>query len=255
MKPTHANARFLKAQSHLILNQLAEAIVTFEEVLISSDSLRAKAKDQLAKICGSHRNITAEEKDTFSSTPSHLLRDAMLRPEYLQGLNELIQLHQNISVLDFNQQVSAVINLINFCEKYYTKQNGQYGYIKPELYDPAKPGQLARLQVIGNVIAKATLFNIMNDKKLQAHSFSEILEVDCLTTLRLVENDLYLNDAMKALQMLFQSIHQLDREKRGELYKRMPWGTNSWYHLDLCSTFLRHFIIQWHLSSCKRDGR
>lgn len=233
LKPTHANARFHKAQSHLKLNQLAEAIVAFEEVAANSDELRAKAKEQIAYICKISKSLTADEEQALFAHPSLVLRDEMLSTAYVEELNELIRLHQGISALDFNQQVLAIIRLINFCEKYYTRLAGQYGYIKPELLDPAKEGQLARLHLIGNVIAKGSIINT------QGRKFVDVLEEDSLRIVRSVMNDLYLNDAITVLKMLFQSIHQLSRDKRGELVSRMPWGKNSWYHLDFCSTFFR----------------
>lgn len=181
------------------------------------------------------KKITPEEIVLLDGTDEKLFRNDYCTKQYLDELNVLQTRHKEMKQWTYTEKIDWVIILIEFCFKYYNSDKKTPLFAEQTILTSTPEAKAKRLK-LGNIAAKFLI------QKYNPQNISETIEIWCLTMLDNISDDIFLDDSRMIFRLIFETIHQLPREKRGDLLKFLPWDAHSWYLLEFCSTFFHeHF--------------
>ncbi|MBL7479026.1 tetratricopeptide repeat protein [Legionella bononiensis] len=226
-------AWYTKGLLHLAKKEYAEAVCIFEKVADQFPLYKARAMMKISSIRKEARNFSPEELEALKTPSVQVLRDVYCTAEYQNDFNELQRTHKKMKDFDYNQKIEWILSLMKFSFKYYTVDKKPFPFANATLLGTTPEAIQKRLKYVGNNAAKFVI-NTFNPQNISA----EIADY-ALVVLDNLEDDVFLDESQIIFRMIFETIHQLPREKRGALLDFLPWGTNSWYFLEFCSTFFR----------------
>ena len=224
---------YTKGLLHLAKKEYAEAVYIFDKVVERFPLYEVRATMKISLIRKEARNFSSEELEALKTPSVQVLRNVYCTAEYQNDFTELQRNHQKMKHFDYNQKIEWILSLMNFSFKYYTGHKKPFPFANVTLLGSTNEAIQKRLKYVGNHVAKFVI-NTFNPQNISAEIAEYALEV-----LDNLEDDVFLDDSQIIFRMIFETIHQLPREKRGALLDFLPWGTNSWYFLEFCSTFFR----------------
>ncbi|KTD51183.1 tetratricopeptide repeat protein [Legionella quateirensis] len=233
LSPDSDIAWYTKGLVHLAKKEYAEAVYIFEKVADSYPVYEVRATLKINLICYEARNFSPEELEELKKPSVQVLRDVYCTPQYQNEFNDLRRNHQKIKDFDYNKKIEWILSLMRFSFKYYSADNKHFPFANASLLGSTTEAIQKRFKYVGNNVAKFVI-NKFNPQNISASIDNYALEV-----LGNLEDDVFLDESQVILRMIFETIHQLPREKRGALLDFLPWGANSWYFLEFCSTFFR----------------
>ncbi|WP_298628337.1 tetratricopeptide repeat protein [uncultured Legionella sp.] len=220
---------FQKGKASLEMKQYARAIMAFEQAEILDPRLAPKTGFAKKNTLILSRQISPEILTILKASFDEYLRTDLCLHSYQVELNELCQKHRNIKTFNYMEQINWIILLMEFSFKYYDRKQTPMVFVNPEYFDSSAAGNKKRFNKL-----ESRINYIITDL---TPPYAKSVDKQALAIFEHALDDIVLGDSMLILRMIFETIHQLSRKQRANLLEYLPWGTNSWYFLEFCSTF------------------
>lgn len=177
-----------------------------------------KAKKHLAMIIGQY--------DDF------LLRHDLVSENYQTALNNLKLEHQKATRKNVVEQLEWLDRLFTFIHTNYQWKDGAFTFIEAGYLQQTEEGRKRRSHVndflLNMAMLKQGAITVTPPDQL---NLSEVDEAS-LFWIKNVSSDIYFDDLIYCLRMVFETIHQLPRELRTRYSDKLPWGDSSWFYLE-----------------------
>lgn len=231
VEPDNGYLFLQKGRAYLGLKRYASAIMAFEQAEILDSTLNPKTSLEKQNVLKLSQDIPQDMLIKINTPVEKFLRADICLKDYQEELNELCQKHKNIKNLNYLEQINWSIRLMEFSFKYYDRKNVPMLFVNPEFLDASEAGTVKRFKKL-----ESQLNYILGG--LEA-PYLKSVDKQALDVFEHLQDDIFLGDSMLVLRMIFETIHQLSRKQRADLLEHLPWGTNSWYFLEFCSTFFQ----------------
>ncbi|KTD50785.1 tetratricopeptide repeat protein [Legionella quateirensis] len=228
-KKNYYEAWLNKIRTHIMLKEYAEAVVTLERLeQMKLDLTTIKNIEHLYKLI--YTTNIKKDQEYQKLSLEQLFRQDICNEHYLLELHQLQCSHQSVTQWDYPQQIKWIEQLIEFCLFYYN--NPSYPFIKNDFLEKDSDGFSQAFYVMSNKCSSL----LINIKRHGNHT--QYLKEMISHYIQDTQNEILSMDAITILHMIFETIHYLPREKRGELVAFLPWGANSWYLLEFCGAII-----------------
>lgn len=228
-EPKAGFIHFNKGKAHLELGQYAYAMMAFERAELFDKTINASGEKNRVRELS--LNITASALEQIQRPAEEYLRGDICTLSYQKAFTQLCLKHKNIKNLSYREQINWMITLMEFAFTYYDPKHSPMPFVKAEFVADTEAAQAIRLKKLENSLRyllpslPSPYLKSINDYGLKI--FNNAID------------DVFLQDSIIILRMLFETIHKLPRKERADLIEKLPWGTNSWYLLEFCSTFFQ----------------
>lgn len=229
-------AWYNKGIVYLAQTKYAEAAYCFEKVVVAFPLYRARAVQKINLIRQEAQVMTQIEKDYYATSNDKLYRNDYCTKQYQDEVYDLQTRHREMKHWAYAEKINWIITLAEFCFKYYDPDKKVPIFADQTLLASTPEAKTKRLKIIGNNSAKYVI------QRINPPIISAAIEEFSQSVLQNLGDDIFLDDSRMIFRMIFEAIHQLPREKRGELLDCLPWGSNSWYLIEFCSTFFHDTV-------------
>jgi tetratricopeptide (TPR) repeat protein len=231
VEPDNGYLFLQKGRAYLGLKRYASAIMAFEQAEILESTLKPIISLEKQNVLKLSQDISQDMFIKINTPVEEILRADICLKVYQEELIELCQKHKNIKTLNYLEQINWSIRLMEFSFKYYDRKNVPMLFVNSEFFDNSETGRVKRFKKL-----ESQLNYILGG--LEA-PYLKSVDKQALDVFEHLQDDIFLGDSMLVLRMIFETIHQFSRKQRADLLEHLPWGTNSWYFLEFCSTFFQ----------------
>ncbi|WP_347252452.1 hypothetical protein [Legionella sp.] len=211
----------------------AEAIRLIQllsEEEIKKHRLASKIQEITFQISKKIEKFPANQVSGTELSCGEIVRNAICTAGYQSRFSSLQAQHQQKLKADFKEQVSWVIELIQFIGENYRPDSALPPFIDPRFYGDSEKAKQLRFNQIGSYV-----FSLLKEWR---NDFSKLVDQLGVKVFADAPTDIVLNDAKVILRMMFECIYHFPRAERGKLIKYLPWGENSWYLFDFCGALV-----------------
>lgn len=220
---------FNKGKVYLELGQYAYAMIAFEKAEFFDPNINISAQKE--RILHLSKNVPVSALEQIVRPVEEYLHEDICSLSYRKKFKELCLKHKNIKNLSYIEQVNSMIALMEFAFTYYDPKQSPMPFVNSEFVADTESGQVLRLKKLEGTI-RYFLPSLTFPYSTSVNEYG-------LTICHNLIDDVFLQDSIVILRMLFETIHKLPRKERADLIEKLPWGTNSWYFLEFCSTFFQ----------------
>ncbi|CEG55999.1 tetratricopeptide repeat protein [Legionella fallonii] len=221
-----------KGLAHLGLGEYPSAIIAFEQAELLEPGLKVQISGKKREVIALSAKMSREDLDQYSTPSEEFFRFDLCSKTYQMKLAQLCQFHQNLKTLNYAQKIEWIITLMEFSFCYYNRDISPMPFVNPGFIESTESGRKRRLKKMERII------KILVGKAEEGHH-AEFFDSYLLAICKNLEDDIFLQDSQLVFRMIFEAMHQLPRKERTELIEHLPWGTNSWYFFEFCSTFFK----------------
>ncbi len=225
LHPDMATVWVNKGLAHKKLEAYCEALYAFEKAF----SLNKEYKKALVNKEDMIELINKKEPVDLPKEAEAFYRSEICKSEYLQELAKFELAFDNIKSKVFIDLLKLVNRLIIFIHKHYQDINNVH-FLNNLLLVNSEEGAQQRRQAVGN---KVFVSGRMRLNEIDTVFFEDI-DKGFIQIIKVVKDDIFLEDAKNTLRMLFEVFYYFPREIRGKLIKKLPWSENSWYLFEFC---------------------